>query len=247
MLTWVTRPSTAELTKEFCHRLDESANLLQGEFAVALTGGESAAVFYDAWAQHGVAERLRFYWSDERVVPPDNPDSNFKLAAEHLLRPGRVAESHLHPAPTQLPAGECASAYAEQIRHQVPGGPISTPQFPLIILGLGSDGHTGSLFPGRDPYAEDDALVRAVEGTPAHPHARITFTPKLINAARQVWLVVTGANKAWAVRQLAERRALVEKVPALVVNPNETRVTIFADAAAAGSAALGPDRATIGK
>jgi len=230
MLTWVTRPTREELTAEFCQRLDQSANLLQGEFAVALTGGESAAVFYDAWARHGVSGRLRFYWSDERMVAPNDPDSNFKLAADHLLRPARVAEAHLHPAPTQLPAAECAAAYAEEIRREVTGGPVSTPQFPLVILGLGADGHTGSLFPGRDPYEDDDALVRAVAGTAAHPHERITFTPKLMNAARQVWFVVTGAKKAWAVRQLAERNADVMQVPSLAVDPNSTRVTVFADA-----------------
>lgn len=235
MLTWVTRPTREELTAEFCQRLDQSVKVLDGEFAVALTGGESAAVFYDAWARHGVSDRLRFYWSDERMVARSDPDSNFKLAADHLLGPGGVAEAHLHPVPTQLAGAQCAAAYAEEIRRKVPGRPSGTPQFPLVILGLGADGHTGSLFPGRDPHKDDDALVRAVQGTAAHPHERITFTPKLINAAREVWFVVTGAKKAWAVQQLAERGAEVTQVPSLAVDPRSTRVTIFADADSAGA------------
>jgi len=227
MLEWVTRPQPEEVTAEFSRRLHQLATPLAGEYSVALTGGESAAVFYDALAEAGVPSRLRFYWSDERVVPPNDPDSNFKLAADHLLRPAHVEEKHVFPAPTELPPAECAAAYAAEIRKRIPGGPISTPQFPLIILGLGVDGHTGSLFPGRDPYVDDDLLVRAVEPTLDHPHPRITFTPKLINAATHVWFVVTGEKKAWAVEQLAQRTASVEQVPALVVDPDRTRITIF--------------------
>lgn len=233
MLEWVTPPTLPELLDEFYRRLDRLAQQSSGACPIALTGGGSAAVFYDAWATHGVASQFRFYWSDERMVPLDDPDSNFKLARDRLLSPGRVAQASLHPAPTGLPAPACAAAYAEEIRQGVPAGPDVTPQFALIILGMGADGHTGSLFPGRDPYADDAQLVRAVEGTAAHPHARITFTPRLINAAERVWFVVTGEKKAWALAQLAQRTASVEQVPALVVDPRLTRVTIFADASAA--------------
>lgn len=228
MLDWVTGPTLPEVTEEFCRRLHEHAGILQGDYAVALTGGQSAAAFYDALARSGVPGRLRFYWSDERVVPLDDPDSNFNLARNHLLAPAQVAETHVHPAPVALPPAECAAAYSVEIGKRVQGGPVSTPQFPLIILGLGEDGHTGSLFPGRDPYQDDELLVRAVEPTTTHPHPRITFTPKLINAATRVWFVVTGKKKAWALEQLALRTAKVEQVPALVADPNQTRITIFA-------------------
>ncbi|HXE32088.1 MAG TPA: 6-phosphogluconolactonase [Terriglobales bacterium] len=232
MIEWVTRPTLGEVTEEFCQRLRAQTGVLKGESEIALTGGQSAAVFYDALAAHGVPGRLRYYWSDERLVPPDDPDSNVKLAQDHLLRPADVARKHVFAPDTSLPPEECAAAYAELIRKQVQGGPVSTPQFPLIILGLGEDGHTGSLFPGRDPYLHDDDLVRAVEATPAHPHPRITFTPKLINAATHVWFVITGAKKAWAVEQLAQRTATPTQVPALVVDPDRVRITVFVDPAA---------------
>lgn len=234
MLEWVTKPTLPELTAEFCGRLHAAAGVLQGEFPMALTGGSAAGVFYDALAEHGVPGRLRFYWSDERLVPPTDPDSNFKLAADRLLRPAAVEEKHIHPAATQLPPTECAASYAEEIRRKVDRGPGGVPRFPLILLGLGADGHTASLFPGRDPYQDDELLVRAVEGTAMHPHARITFTPKLINSAREVWFLIVGANKAWAVEQLAERQAPVSQIPALVVDPDETRISIFADDSATG-------------
>lgn len=238
MVEWVTGPM-AELTAEFCRRLEARMRQAPEEMAVALTGGRSAGAFYDAWAAQGVDPRLRFYWSDERVVPPADADSNFKLAHERLLRPGKVAEEHIHAPLTSLPPEECAAAYAAEIRQRVASGTHGTPVFPLIILGMGADGHTGSLFPGRDPYLDQDLLVRAVAETPAHPHPRITFTPRLLNAATHVWFLITGAAKAWAVEQLAQRTATVEQIPALVVDPAAVRITIFADEGSTGGRKYG--------
>ena len=234
MLEWVTRPTLAELTAEFCRRVEDVGAGAEEACAVALTGGSSAAAFYDAWAVRGVGPQFRFFWSDERLVPPNHPDSNFKLAADHLLRPAQVPDTHAHPAPTYLAPEACAAAYATEIRRHVAAGADGTPRFPLIILGLGADGHTGSLLPGRDPFEADEQLVRSVEGTSAHPHGRITFTPRLINAAARVWFVITGAQKAWAVEQLARRTASPTQVPALAADPAATRITIFADQGSTG-------------
>lgn len=221
-MEWV-RGARAQVMQEYCQRLDK---LNAG--AVALTGGESAAEFYDAWAAHGVSERLSFYWSDERLVPAQDKDSNVELAYQHLLRPAGVGASRIHAPDTSLGPEACASAYADTIWAQVVAGPDGIPQFPLIILGLGEDGHTGSLFPGRDPYAQDDLLVRAVEAAPDHPHGRITFTPRLMNAAREVWFIITQSPaKAWAVEQLEQRRAAVVQVPSLTVDPAQTQITVF--------------------
>ena len=227
MLDWVTGPTPEAVPAEFARRLRQLAASLPAPCPVALTGGGSAAIFYEALALAGVPPSLHFYWSDERLVPPDDPDSNFRLAAVHLLRPARVPPQNLHPVPTDLAPDACAAAYAEQIRRLVPAGPAGTPRFPLIILGLGEDGHTGSLFPGRNPYQDDELLVRAVAATPDHPHPRVTFTPRLINAAAEVWFVITGDTKQWAVEQLAQRSADVRQVPSLVVSPEQTRITIF--------------------
>ncbi|MGH9520481.1 MAG: 6-phosphogluconolactonase [Terriglobales bacterium] len=234
MTEWVHRETLPELTGEFSRRLRQEAAQGGEVLSLALTGGSSAAIFYDGLAQAGVPGSLQFYWSDERMVPRDDPDSNFKLADDHLLRPAGIDAARLHPAPTLLDPSACAAAYAQEIRQRVGRTGEKVPQFGIVILGLGADGHTGSLFPGRDPYADDDLLVRSVHGTQMHTHARVTFTPTLINRARQVWFVITGANKAWAVEQLAERKATVQHVPALVVDPEKTQVVIFADASATG-------------
>ncbi|TAN23934.1 MAG: 6-phosphogluconolactonase [Acidobacteria bacterium] len=232
-LEWITHAALPELTAAFCRKL-KTVLTEPGDAAVALTGGRSAGAFYDAWAASGVDPRWQFYWSDERLVEPNDPDSNVKLGRERLFGPSKVAEEHIHAPRTALAGEKCATDYATSIRLAVPAGEGATPAFPLIILGMGADGHTGSLFPGRNPYEEQEKLVRAVAATPAHPHARITFTPQLINAAQQVWFLVTGAAKAWAVEQLAERKLAIEQFPALAVDPQRTKITIFADEGSTG-------------
>ncbi|MGH9467336.1 MAG: 6-phosphogluconolactonase, partial [Terriglobales bacterium] len=235
---WVTRAALRDLTEVFCQRLQQMGKQ-PGALSVALTGGRSAGAFYDAWAAQGVDTRWRFFWSDERMVPAEDPDSNVKLGWDRLLGPGMVAAERVHAPHTGLEADACAADYAQSIRTELGMERGGTPVFPLVILGMGADGHTGSLFPGRDPFADQDRLVRAVEPTTAHPHARITFTPRLINAAQEVWFLVTGAAKAWAVEQLAQRTAPVEQFPALAVDPSLVKITVFADESSTGGRRYG--------
>lgn len=252
MLNWIVRPSVQELGEEFCRRLlstlsarrhaASARDLLTGEetlqarLAVALTGGSSARAFYQALAGQGSAwapDSIDFFWSDERMVAAGDADSNFLLARQSLLDPCAVPEHRIHRVPTELPGEACAAAYVEQIRRQVPENSGGIPSFPLILLGLGSDGHTASLFPHTDLYAEDERLVRPAAGTAEHPHARMTFTPRLINSAEQVWFLITGAAKAEAVQRLFERSVEPEQTPALVVRPELTHITYFVDEGAA--------------
>lgn len=227
MLEWVKEANSSAVTTAFARRFRALAAEAAGPCAVALTGGESAGVFYDALAKAGVPDNVTFYWSDERVVPLDSADSNYRLARERLLRPAKVGPDRIFAVETKLDPAAAAAAYAGQIRQKLGGAGAGLPRFPLIILGLGTDGHTGSLFPGRDPYQDDALLVRAVEETPEHPHPRVTFTPQLINAAAEVWFVITGTQKDWAVEQLERRTAAVKDVPALAVDPAKTQVVIF--------------------
>lgn len=234
MIEFVLLPTMEDLTADFCRRLDVlAAKALRP--AVALTGGKSATAFYDGWAQRGrpAPQAFDFFWSDERLVPLDNKDSNYKLAHDHLFKPLDTPPVHIHPAPVNLPPADAAAAYAATIRAHVPADADGTPRFPLIVLGLGEDGHTASLFPGRDPYRDDDLLVRAVEPTKDHPHMRLSFTPRLINAAAAVWFVITGEAKAEPTRDLAQRLKKPIEVPALVADPDKTLVVVFADKAAA--------------
>lgn len=252
MIDWVIRPSAQELGEEFCHRLlillserrhaAAARDLLSGDetpqahLAMALTGGSSARPFYSALARHKAEwapDAIDFFWSDERMVPPDSPDSNYRLAYESLLRPCAVPPERIHRVPTEMPPEACAAAYLREIRRFVPENAEGIPSFPMLILGLGSDGHTASLFPHTGIFDDDDKLVRPAAATPDHPHLRMTFTPKLINAAHQVWFVITGEQKAEPVQHLYTRSGEISETPALLVDPEKTNITCFVDAAAA--------------
>ena len=252
MINWVIRPTAQELGEEFCQRLltllserrhaAAARDLLSGDetpqahLAMALTGGSSARAFYTALAarkQEWAPDAIDFFWSDERMVPADDPDSNFLLANQSLLTPAGVPTGRIHRVPTELAPDACAAAYLSEIRRVVPENPEGIPSFPVLILGLGADCHTASLFPHTDIFGGDDRLVRPAAATPDHPHLRMTFTPKLINAAQQVWFVITGDKKAEAVEHIYRRSVPVSETPALLVDPAKTQVTCFVDAAAA--------------
>lgn len=240
---WVIRNSVDAAVEEFCARLEQrltQARAAAGPLAVALTGGSTARAFYSGWAACYRDRRsavwqpqaLEFYWSDERIVPADDPDSNYRLARETLLEPAAIPAALIHRVPTEQP--EPAARYADLIRERVPAGAVGRPQFPILILGMGADGHTASLFPHTDILLQDQALVRRAAGTPDHPHDRVTFTPALLNAAREVWFLISGATKADAVLAVYQRQASARQIPALVVDPSQTAVTYFVagDAAA---------------
>ncbi|MGH9534680.1 MAG: 6-phosphogluconolactonase [Terriglobales bacterium] len=240
---WVIRATAGAASEEFCRRLDTRRDLRQaagGPLTLALTGGHSAQVFYAAMAARFLApsaaepwrpEAFHFYWSDERLVPPDHPDSNYRLARDTLLAPARIPDSQIHRVPTE--AADPPARYADLLRRQLSPGPAGVPRFDVLILGLGEDGHTASLFPHTDLWREDQRLVRHAAATPEHPHDRATFTPLLLNAAAEVWFVITGEAKADAVARLYARNSPPEETPALLVDPARTRVVYFVDGAAA--------------
>ena len=240
---WIVRDTSTELAAEFCRLLAQRVVAAPRPFTLALTGGHSAADFYRALAQRILhhdavltATALAYFWSDERLVPLDHPDSNYQLARQALLDPAAVPDALRHPAPTHLPPEDCAVAYRQDLRNHLGPDAAFLPRFPLVILGLGADGHTASLFPRTRLYADDAALVRTAAATRDHPHARLTFTPALINAAAEVWFLITGAAKAEAVARLHARSGPPTATPALVVDPAQTRITYFCDAPAAALA-----------
>ena len=169
-----------------------------GRFAIALAGGRTPKVLYLTLAGAGPAalpyDRLEVFWSDERAVPPDHPHSNYRMAWESWLSrvpidPGRVYRIHGEDDP------EAAAARYEEKLRTVLGNP---PRLDLILLGIGRDGHTASLFPNA-PALRSERLVAATRA-PAPPRWRVTFTPRLIRTANLVMVLATGQEKARAVR-----------------------------------------------
>ena len=159
----------------------------RGAFNVALAGGSIPGPVYETFTSDADFDwpRTHIFWSDERCVPPDHVDSNYQMVRKWLLdrlpqHPGLVARPRVEPPPD-----EAARAYEQVIRETVPADAKGIPRFDMILLGMGDDGHTASLFPGSQALKETGRLVTAdyVRRYDAH---RLTFTYPLLNAGRHV-------------------------------------------------------------
>ena len=215
----------------------------RGAFALALSGGSTPRALYalladprGPFAARMPWKRTQVFFGDERHVPPDHPDSNFRMARRALLAHVPVPAENVHRIRGELPdADGAAAAYERELRAAL-GEP---PALDLVLLGLGEDGHTASLFPGSPALEERERWVAApwVErlGT-----RRITLTLPALESARQVLFLVTGAAKSAALRRALGEPAGAEPVPASRVRPGSGRVLWLADRAAAAS--LGPER-----
>jgi len=205
-------------------------------FSVALSGGSTPKSLYEFLAQDSSADHLpwdkiHFFWGDERAVPPDHPDSNFLQASLTLLESRLIPAENVHRIRGELDPKTAAALYQEEILAWFKGTP---PQFDLILLGMGFDGHTASLFPGSQAFQDSNqnAWVSAIQ-IPQLSLGRITFTANLINAAEQVVFLVTGQSKAETLFNVLEGPNLPNKYPSQLINPHNGSLIWFLDQAAA--------------
>ena len=206
----------------------------RGRFAVALSGGTTPRMLYRLLAREPYRRaipwaRVHLFWADERCVPIADAESNFHLVSEALISHVPIPAQNVHRVPTELGAETAAHAY-EDVLFAFLGGP--SPQFDLVLLGLGSDGHTASLFPGSSALQETERLAVAVEAHyQGRPSQRVTLTLPAINAARQAIFLVSGSSKASIVQAVLEGAA--GESPASRVRPTMGPPTWLLDAAAA--------------
>jgi 6-phosphogluconolactonase len=208
----------------------------RGAFYVALAGGTTPLSSYRLISAPLIASRVDWenthvFFGDERCVPEGHRDRNDDAAAAALLNHVSIPGKNIHRAPATERDG--AERYESEIRGAFsifsPSSSKGIPRFDLVLLGMGADGHTASLFPGRASLDETQRLVLRVDDAPKPPASRLTFTLPLVNAARHVALLVTGKEKAEALsRVLLDDAAL----PAARLNPTSGTLTILADAAA---------------
>lgn len=203
---------------------------------IALAGGETPRPAYARLgAEHLPWDRVDVLLGDERWVPPDDPASNARMLGETLLAQAPARHASFHPVPTEEETPEASAlAYAQRLANLCPG---ELPVFDVILLGLGDDGHTASLFPGSAALGVVDRSVTVGEGKGL---PRITLTAPVLSAARQVIFLVSGAAKRQALGRLLEAREPVERTPARLVRPAR-EVLILADADAAAGL---PERVT---
>lgn len=209
-----------------------------GRFRVALSGGSTPRALYRALAEPALARRVdwttvEFFFGDERGVPPDHPESNFGLANQALFRPLGIPEDHVFRMKGESADVESAARdYEALLRRQFHAEPPAWPHFDLILLGLGEDAHTASLFPGTPALHEQTRLVvpnRAPQGIPL----RLTLTAPVVNQARTVVFLVSGSAKAEAVKHVLEDPGDGDRWPAKLIRPAQGRLLWFLDQPAA--------------
>ncbi len=211
----------------------------RGHFNLALAGGTTPRAAYELLASDPSVVRwdcTDVFFSDERCVPPDDPGSNQGMARAALLSRVPISEHRIHPiACGDAPAGAALQYESELRRHfATHQDSLTAPVFDLTLLGVGTDGHTASLFPGDRAVSERERWVLSV-GAPAGiaPRDRITLTLPILNRSRHVLFIATGTEKRAIVRRLLSENASAESLPAALVRGLES-TTWFLDHAAAG-------------
>ena len=206
-------------------------------FAVCLSGGSTPRRLYECLAEPGIVSRfpwshVHWFWGDERFVPHDDRDSNYKMARDAFLSRVPVSDGNIHAIPTEGMSPEQAASAYERTLKRFYGADSLSPERPLFdvnLLGLGENGHTASLFPGQPALHERRRWVVAVTG--ADPQQRITLTYPALDSSRDAAFVVTGAGK----QKIAGRaRAGDRALPAAMIRPIG-RLHWFMDRAAAGA------------
>jgi 6-phosphogluconolactonase len=207
-----------------------------GTFSVALSGGSTPRAVFARLAEDAAARlqvswrQIDWWWSDERAVPPRDPASNFRMAFESLLGHVPIDPARVHRLKGEVEPAQAASEYERDLRAAFGASSREIPRFDLMLLGLGADGHTASLFPGTAALVERERLVVAND-VPAMRAVRLTFTLPLLNRARRVAFLVSGAEKASILARVLEGpRGLL---PAQLVSPDDGDLVWIVDSAAA--------------
>ena len=218
------------------HLVKESREAVarSGGFCVALSGGSTPKLLYQLLANPNEPFREQipwsvshFFFSDERNVPPDHPDSNYRMAYQAMF--AHVPRTNIYRVRSEMPAAEAARLYEGELVEM--WGP-ELPDFDVILLGLGEDGHTASLFPGSRALKETERLVIAPWIEKLNTY-RITMTLPVLNNANSVVFLVTGASKAEILRTVMNTDPNPDLYPAQAISPTNGAVSWFVDEAAA--------------
>jgi len=204
----------------------------------SLSGGSTPRALYGLLAEPPFREtidwpRVHLFWGDERFVPPDHPDNNYRAALEALVRRVPIPTENVHRIPTEATEPEAAAAqYEDTLRRFFAAPEGEVPRFDLVLLGLGPDGHTASLFPGSPALEEDSHLVVATY-VPNLAAWRITLTLPVLLCARHVIFLVSGPDKAAVLRDVLDGPHDPQRLPAQLVRPQDGDLTWLVDEAAA--------------
>jgi 6-phosphogluconolactonase len=214
----------------------------RGTCSIALSGGTEPRTLYGLLASQFRARipwaHVHVFWADERYVPPEDPRSNYLMARKTLLDHVPCPPANVHPMPTHFSRVDVAAReYESTLRHHFAG---EWPHFDLVLLGIGDDGHTASLFPGSRALAERTRWVVAAQA-PVEPQVRLTLTLPVLSRSAAVHVLVAGATRREALRHVLQGAGDWIKYPAAGVRCGTGSVIWWADSDAAAWAADGSD------
>jgi 6-phosphogluconolactonase len=210
----------------------------RGSFSLALSGGSTPRGLYRLLAEEpsfrdGIDwPRLQIFWGDERCVAPDHPDSNYKMALEALISRVPIPAANVHRIHAEDPDPDKAARDYEATLRRVLNEPAAMPRLDLVLLGLGPEAHTASLFPGAGALRETRRAVVATWVGKLFAH-RVTLTPPALRAARAVAFLVSGEEKALPLKAVLEGPEEPEQLPAQLVRPEAGTLLYLVDGPAA--------------
>lgn len=226
--------SKEKLADEFSYQFQELTES-QEKVHVALSGGSTPKVVFDYLAANFTDEidwsKVYLYWGDERCVPPTDSESNYKMTVDHLISKVAIPAENIFRVLGENDPSEEAVRYGKLLDQQLPLA-NGIPQFDLVMLGMGDDGHTASIFPDSIQLW-DSSHNCEVATHPDSGQKRVTITGRLINNAKRITFLVTGANKAEKVYEIVKEEGNFRSYPASLVNPASADLIWYLDQEAA--------------
>jgi 6-phosphogluconolactonase len=208
---------------------------VQERFNIVLSGGNSPIELFQKlsrkYAETMDWERIHFWWGDERCVSPKNENSNYKQAYDFMISQISIPAENIHRIKGENNPEEEAVRYAKEIKENI-NYRGENPVFDLVLLGLGEDGHTASIFPDEIELFEDERIC-AVSIHPLTGQKRITITGRVLNNANRVFFLVTGANKSQRISEIMNDDEAAKLLPAYYISPTNGELIWFIDEAAA--------------
>ncbi len=206
----------------------------QSKITVALSGGSTPKILFELWARDFADKvdwsRIHFYWGDERCVPADDSDSNYGVAKALFLDKVSIPASNVHHVFGATDPNEERVRYENEIKNEIASDGNSIPRFDLVILGMGADGHTASIFPHESQFLESEKIIE-VATHPQSGQKRLTLTGPVINRAKKVAFLITGTDKASVLAQVINKTGDYANFPAAHIQADELR--FYLDQAAA--------------
>jgi|SRR5690554_489676 len=223
-----------ELSFSFCTQLSEMIKSKEKYF-IALSGGSTPKIVFQTLAENFKSKidwsKVHLFWGDERCVPPDHSESNFGMTKEYLINHINIPEENIHRIKGENDPVEESIRYSEEIKKNLPDQ-NNLPQFDLIMLGIGEDGHTASIFPDQIKIIESEKICE----TAIHPETkqkRITLTGRVINNSQNIFFLITGNKKSLIVDQIINKKNNFLRYPASHINPLNGELYFYLDSVAA--------------